>query len=773
MSRACLGLLVGFMFAIVPHGRAQGRSAEEPSTPPLVPLQPLAQQVRVLERALRFLGQPLSVEEHDRLNRATGATDEALAAAEIQAVLDPHVLLVVEINPESRVKVRRGAARPELLEAGTRLFLVKVLNLAGVTAPLTVSSPNSGSVSSASWAGGGSPEPPVKVTPEDIRERWAEISLYQKPPLSDRLSGLAVEYQVLQVSSRDRGQRSAQIGFDVGQGTQDVGFRNDVVMLFEAQPAHTVRWRILDENGEPAAASLVVRDGAGRIYPSPSKRLAPDFPFQEQVYRFDGESLDLPAGSYSVTSSRGPEYLKQTDTLRVDGPTEMAVRLRRWIDPSKHGWYSGDHHIHAAGCSHYDSPTQGVSPLDMYRQVIGEALNVGSVLTWGPCYYHQKLHFSGQDDSVSKPRHLVHYDLEVSGFPSSHAGHLVLLGLREQDYPGATRIEQWPSWGLPILLWAKAQGATTGFAHSGFGLGVTSAELPNYEMPAFDGIGANEYIVDVTHDAVDFISGGDTHPLAELNIWYHTLNVGFRTRFSGETDFPCLSDARVGEGRTYAKVDGPLTYRGFVDSIRTGRSYVSDGRSHLMDFSVDGVEVGAQGSELRRERGGRVHVSLKVAARLPEAFDKEARPLHPDFVRFLLASFGSAEKPYWDLGRARLEESREVPLEVVVNGQAVARRNVVADGTLRAVELEVPIERSSWIAARILPSSHTNPIFVIVGGKPVRASRRSAEWCLDAVRQCWTQKKANTAAAEREAAAAAYERARQVYAQRLAESGPP
>src|SRR5205823_12254734 len=92
-----------------------------------------------------------------------------------------------------------------------------------------------------------------------------------------------------------------------------------------------------------------------------------------------------------------------------------------------------------------------------------------------------------------------------------------------------------------------------------------SRELPNYQVPGFDGIGANEYIVDVTHpDAVDFISTMDTPYLWELNIWYHTLNVGFRTRISGETDFPCITDARVGQGRIYAKVDGPLSYSGWL-----------------------------------------------------------------------------------------------------------------------------------------------------------------------------------------------------------------
>ncbi len=722
-----------------------------------VPLQPLAQQVRLLENALSYLGQPLGPEDHERINRAIAGSDEAAGAAEIEAVLDPHALLVVEVNPESRVKVTAGPARPELVEGGTRLFLVKVVNEAGVTAPLTVQSPNSGPTSTPSRSSELTAEPAVTLTLEDVRERWADIALYQKPPMREKLTGLGLEYQILQVASRDRGKRSAQIGFSVGQGTQDIGFRNDVLVLFDALPAHPVTLKIRDESGQPALASLLVRDGVGRIYPSPAKRLAPDFPFQEQVYRADGETLLLPPGSYTVTSSRGPEYLKATQDLRVEGPRELAVRLERWIDPAKLGWYSGDHHIHAAGCAHYDNPTQGVSPKDMWRQVEGEALNVGSVLTWGPCYYHQKRFFSGGDDAVSRPGRLVHYDLEVSGFPSSHAGHLVLLGLREQDYPGTTRIEHWPSWDLPILRWARAQGAITGFAHSGFGLAVASAELPNFEIPAFDGIGANEYVVDVTHDAVDFISAGDTPYLSELNIWYHTLNVGFRTRISGETDFPCMTDDRVGEGRTYAKVDGPLSYRGFIEAVRTGRSYVSDGRSHLMDFRVDGNEVGTRGGEVRRERPGRVRVALKVAAWLPAAPDDDirSRPLK--------------EKPYWDLRRARIGQGREVPVEVVVNGKPLARRNVVADGTVQSVELEVPIEGSSWIAARILSSSHTNPIFVIVGGQPIRASRRSAQWCLDAVNQCWSQKKGRTAASEREEAQKAYDHARDVYARLLAE----
>ena len=72
-----------------------------------------------------------------------------------------HVLARVEINPEARVKVLPGEARPDLAQAGTRVFLVKVVNQAGLTAPLRISSPQSGPVSISSWAGNLTPEPAV------------------------------------------------------------------------------------------------------------------------------------------------------------------------------------------------------------------------------------------------------------------------------------------------------------------------------------------------------------------------------------------------------------------------------------------------------------------------------------------------------------------------------------------------------------------------------------------------------------------------------------
>ena len=752
LARLCLWGLVPCALTLGLRAQEQVRPAEIPA----VALQPLAQQVRRVETALAYLGQPLPSQDRDAIDRAVGMNDADAGASALQQVLDRYVLATVHINPESRVKAEQGAAKAELLQGGTRLFLVKVLNEAGVTAPLVVQSSNTGRVYITSR---NVPEPPMELTETDVRERWADISFYTAAPMRQRLSGLAVEYVLLQIYSRDAGQRSAALAFNVGQGTQDIGFRGDIDILFNCKPAHPVRVRVVDERGEPTTAAFLIKDTVDRIYPTVSKRLAPDFYFQPQVYRADGQTIELPSGSFVLTVSRGPEYVAETRRVALAGPDEWLFRLVRWIDPSRYGWYSGDHHIHSAGCSHYQNPTEGVRPEDMWPQIVGEGLDVASVLTWGPSYYFQKQFFSGADHPLSKPgQRLMHYDLEVSGFPSSHAGHLVLLGLKDQDYPGTKRLEDWPTWTLPILQWAKAQGAVVGFAHSGWGLETRSRTLPNYEVPAFDGIGANEFIVDVTHpNAVDFISAGDTPHIWELNIWYHTLNAGFRTRISGETDFPCITDDRVGLARSYAKVDGTLTYRKWIDAVQAGRNYVSDGKSHLMDFAVNGVEGGTKESEIRLDRPGRVKITLKAAANL------EAIP--NDIIR----NTPYEATPYWDLERARIGIRREVPVEIVVNGAVVATEPLVADGSVRDLTFEVPIESSSWIAARILPSSHTNPMFALIGGKPIRASRESLQWCLNAVNQCWTQKSPKIRASEIDAARQAYDYARQVYQQRLTE----
>jgi hypothetical protein len=403
------------------------------------------------------------------------------------------------------------------------------------------------------------------------------------------------------------------------------------------------------------------------------------------------------------------------------------------------------------------------------RHVLGEDLKVGANLTWGPCFDYQKQFFTGSDDPVSRWPYLLRYDVEVSGFGSHNSGHLCLLRLRQQLYPGGDSKKHWPTLGLNTLKWAKAQGALTGPAHSGWGLELDSTELPTQKIPPFSGIGANEYIVDVTHNvpgpdgklvpAVDFISTVDTPYPWELNIWYHTLNAGYRTRISGETDFPCIYGERVGLGRSYVKLPERWSYEDWCEGIRAGRNYVGDGRSHLMDFRADTVVMGERGSSLQLAEGRSVVFQVQAAARLNEQpqVDIQRRKF--------------SEQPYWHIERARIGASRKVPVELIENGIAVARMEIEADGALKPIEISHPVKRSGWYALRILPSSHTNPIFIEVGGQPIR-ERRSIQWCLDSVEQCWKQKERFFTGAEHREAVVAFDHARQEYRSRLEAAQP-
>ncbi|MFI5157164.1 MAG: CehA/McbA family metallohydrolase, partial [Chitinophagales bacterium] len=503
--------------------KAQHESHHQAASSPLpiytnVEAQPLAAQVLRLEEALNFLGSSLSTEDAEKLKAMTSMTKGPDIVKAIQAILDPYCLAMVDINPESRVKVVRGPAAARLNQAGWSSFLVKIHNDAGVTARLEVESSNAAPLLHIS-SFGPRMKPENALTQGQVENRFLELSIYRNRPMLENLSGLNLEYSILQIYSKDAGQREADLSFNVGQGSQDIGFRNAISILFNIRPSTKVILKVKDDGGAPTIASFLITDGIEHIledtvkdigkvdyrvrkaqqeflpffgeqkiwipskelkgvYPLPSRRAAaydeyPDFFFQPQIYRSDGEHVQLPAGKYKVVFTRGPEYIPQTREIMVSAGKDSMVlsfQLKRWINMANLGWYSADHHVHAAGCSHYESPEEGVPPIDMWRQTVGEDLNVAAVLTWGPSWYHQKTFFTGNVDPLSNKEHLMRYDVEVSGFPSSHAGHIVLLRLKEDDYPGTSTIEEWPSWTLPILKWAKSQQGVVGYAHSGWGL---------------------------------------------------------------------------------------------------------------------------------------------------------------------------------------------------------------------------------------------------------------------------------------------------------------
>ena len=747
-------------------GLAPGSSGAQPLEVVPVEAQPLASNVKRLIQALELLGAPLPAEKSKALKKAADDMD----APQLQKLLDPLVHFAVTINPESRVKLKRGPAEGDftLQQGGYTALLVKVVNEGTVTQSLRILSPQSLPV----YARG----EPGKIKPADVKDRFLDVDMFTDQPMTKKLSGLKVEYAIALMHSTQAGKREAIIGFAVDQGTQDLGFRGEIPVLFSIRPAIAVKLHVFDDDGKPTTGRFTFTDKAGKVYPPQARRLAPDFFFQKQVYRHSGGVVLLPPGEMTMNFGRGPEYLIQEQKITVPerGEMEIPVKLRRWIHPTLYGWFSGDHHIHAAGCAHYTNPTEGVFANDMFVHVKGEALNVGCNLTWGPCYDFQRQFFEPTINKVSEPFTVLKYDIEVSGFGSQALGHVCLLNLKDQTYPGSegTSTKGWPTWTTPLMKWAKAQGAFTGYAHSANGMifdakgvearslakrtmaaldsnkdGKLSPEeaekgllpddfgkidvngngfiteddllksinsvwtkLPNYAVPPMNGIGAQEICVTSAQGLCDFISAMDTMRVPEWNCWYHIMNCGFPLKASGETDFPCITGSRVGQGRVYVqmgkidKIDFPI----WSKNLAEGRSYVSDGYAHALQFTVDGKPAG---DKVELTKAGKVTVKAKVA-----------------FAADL--SLGTSVGAPAPSGKTRL-------VEIIVNGQVAATKEVPADDKSHDLSFEIPLERSSWVALRQYPQLHTNPVNVIIDGAPIRASRRSALWCLGTIEQLW------------------------------------
>ena len=177
------------------------------------------------------------------------------------------------------------------------------------------------------------------------------------------------------------------------------------------------------------------------------------------------------------------------------------------------------------------------------------------------------------------------------------------------------------------------------------------------------------------------------------------LNCGFHLPASAGTDcFLNRIPSRLpGSDRVYVRVDGAFSYGAWIEGLKAGRTFVTNGP--MLDFTADGQGAGAV---IRIEPGATCGSRAGAAAQYP-------------------------------LDR----------LEVVLSGRVVATARGVGDRLSIALDQTIPIERSGWVAVRASGPNHpdqpdgsvfahTGAVYVEVLGKPIDA-RADAEHvhCLD------------------------------------------
>ena len=123
-----------------------------------------------------------------------------------------------------------------------------------------------------------------------------------------------------------------------------------------------------------------------------------------------------------------------------------------------------------------------------------------------------------------------------------------------------------------------------------------------------------------------------------------------------------------------------------------------------MDFKVEQRSMGDAGSELKLDQSKTVRATARVAAA-----DETPNPS--------LRDRPYQQKPYWHIERAREGDTREVPVELIMNG-VPSTSNDRSRREGREVTFDVPVAYSSWFAIRILPSSHTNPVLSLSTTSP-------------------------------------------------------
>jgi hypothetical protein len=197
-----------------------------------------------------------------------------------------------------------------------------------------------------------------------------------------------------------------------------------------------------------------------------------------------------------------------------------------------------------------------------------------------------------------------------------------------------------------------------------------------------------------------------------------------------------------------------------VRNLALGRLYFGDGRTHFLDWTIAGQRSGEKTIPLAKPSA--VAIKCLVAARLEET--PGSNEVSPAAKPNLTPEFG------WNIEKARLAQTRDVAVELVVNGKSVEQHRLLANGQPQELSFSASVERSSWMALRVLPSAHTYPIFIEVEGKPIRASKQSAQWCRKCVDKLWEVKSPQIRETERPAAAEAYNYARQTYDRIIAES---
>lgn len=437
-----------------------------------------------------------------------------------------------------------------------------------------------------------------------------------------------------------------------------------------SRPRGTLRLTTTSSMSEgPSAARVSVVDAEGH----------PLVPAGHQP-RFDGQTgtvffymdgvveFEVPAGAVSVTVARGlaSPVVSRTASVEANARTDVELELEPVWNARAAGWLSGDQHFHL----NYGGPYR-LEPADMELILAGEELDMATPLV---ANLHERL---GEQDwfgwASSGVAPLTRFGQEVR---SHFLGHIGLIGTDELFWPWI--------WGpgyqvhgrddrtnADVTAHARAQGGLASYVHPAGADPFASPSAPGLPVELVaDGILGDVQALEIACLWTDEIGTSE--------VWHHLLNLGWPVAATSGSDV-MLNFYRTmapGTTRTYVKTDGALDFDGYLEGLKKGRSFVTNGP--LLEFAVNGAEPG-QTTEADR----RVRWTLELRTAVAVA-----------------------------------------TIDVLVNGEVVDSR-VAGSGAHQSFEGEIELPAGGWVAVRVTgpPTTgwpgmdsyafaHTSPVWI-------------------------------------------------------------
>jgi hypothetical protein len=475
------------------------------------------------------------------------------------------------------------------------------------------------------------------------------------------------------------------------------GEDNSVVL--EDLPKGTVRVRIRDAAGAyvPGKVTFIGLDPTKSPYFEPSNPIETGRAWEtvkNSCYpKEEGQTVLLPAGTYLVVASRGPEFGTDQKVVEVfkDSTQELLFRIDKVLETT--GLLSMDPHLH----TQFSDGALGVP--ERLRSVVAEGLDLALATD-----HNYVTDYSAALNGLG----LSPYLAVLSGeeiTPRDSYVHFSAYPLPYRDGEEANGAFAAPLATGPLRAFFAAvrkefPGALLQLNHPRSGrLGLfNNARLdPDSAALADENFDASFDLIEVMNGPSFFDGNQKT-----VDDWFHLLNRGYGLAITGSSDSHGAAGGEPGYSRVYISYSGGkaghLDWNALAQALRAGRAFVSNGP--LLEFTVNGRHGPG---DTFTDKGGKVEVAMKV---------RSAPWVSVSEVRLVVNGERKMIFPVKAADGAPLVFSEEVSFGL--DGDAYLALEALGMSSLYPV-----VQQASWSGSyknAALPYALTNPVFVDVDG---------------------------------------------------------